>query len=75
MKFYLIPCCCYRAKELSSLASDDEISRKNDKTLQLESIVRERTAHMTGLAVELDVVQVLSLVCSHLFLVYYVFCD
>jgi hypothetical protein len=69
MKFYLFPSCCYLVKELSSLASDDEISRKNEETLQLESIVRERTAQMTALAAELDVLQVLSLIWSHLFLV------
>jgi hypothetical protein len=45
-------------KELSSLASDDEISRKNEETLQLESTVRERTAQMTALAAELYVLQV-----------------
>jgi hypothetical protein len=45
------------------LASKDEIVRKNEETLVLESIiVREKTA---ALVTELDALQVISLICSH----------
>ncbi|KAL6652068.1 hypothetical protein ACP70R_010993 [Stipagrostis hirtigluma subsp. patula] len=43
--------------ELSSLASEDEISRRKEETLQLEAVVRERTAQMAALVGELEVLQ------------------
>jgi hypothetical protein len=52
----LIP---YRLKELiSSLAAEDEISRRKEETSELESVVRERTAQMATLAGNLELLQV-----------------
>ncbi|XP_062226661.1 uncharacterized protein LOC133924933 isoform X2 [Phragmites australis] len=44
--------------ELSSSALEDEISRRKEETLQLESVVRERTAQMAALVGKLEVPQV-----------------
>ncbi|CAN6269193.1 unnamed protein product [Urochloa humidicola] len=43
--------------ELSSLASEDEISRRKEETSQLENVVRERTAQMAALVGELELLQ------------------
>ncbi|CAO2043635.1 unnamed protein product [Urochloa humidicola] len=43
--------------ELSSLASEDEISRREEETSQLENVVRERTAQMAALVGELELLQ------------------
>ena len=51
----LIP---YRLKELSSLVSEDEISRRKEETSELESVVRERTAQMATLVGDLELLQV-----------------
>ena len=48
----------YWVKELSSLALEDEISRRKEETSQLESVVRERTAQMAALVGELELLQV-----------------
>lgn len=51
----LIP---YRLKDLSSLAAEDEISRRKEETSELESVVRDRTAQMATLVGDLELLQV-----------------
>ncbi|GJN01819.1 hypothetical protein PR202_ga19119 [Eleusine coracana subsp. coracana] len=66
-KNYLICFCLYWVEELRySFALEDEINRRNEETLELESAVRERTAQTAALIAELDVLQVIRLICSHL---------
>jgi len=45
-------------KEQSSLAAEDEISRRKEETSELESVVRERTSQMATLVGALELLQV-----------------
>lgn len=53
-------------KELRSLGLEDEISGRKEETLQLENVVREKSAQIAALVSELEVLQVNFILFFHL---------